>query len=299
MRPWFVGFLLACVPALAAAQSLEPRLYVPLPTGRNSLVPSYTYSTGNVVVDGTLPVTGVTSTTNAVTLAYIRTFGVFGRSAQVQAVTQWVSGSAEGEVAEQDSTRELRGLADPQLRLAINLTGGPARRRSELAGVRFGTIVGASLTAALPLGHYDNDRFLNVGTNRWALKPELGIIQPLWPGWAAEGYAGVWLFGRNTDFLDSATVAQEPLWAFQGHLIRIFGRKGWLALDATWVYGGSTSVDGTIQNTFQSTIRLGATGGWSVGSGGTLRASFSNGVYTHLGGDYFVVSVGYGYAWGG
>jgi hypothetical protein len=210
-------FLLAVTPALAGAQSLEPRLYLPLPTGRNTVVPSYSYSSGDVVVDGTLPLTDVRSTTHGLTLAYARTFGLLGRSAQVQAVTQMVSGTARGVINGQDSIRDLRGLADPQVRLAVNLAGGPARRRAELAGVSFGTIVGASLNVVLPLGDYDHDRYVNVGANRWTLKPELGIVQPLGPGWALEGYAGVWLFGHNTAFLDTATVTQEPLWTFQGH----------------------------------------------------------------------------------
>jgi hypothetical protein len=293
-----VAWLLAYTPSLAAAPNLEPRLYLPQPTGRNIVVPSYTYSSGDVVVDGTLPITDVLSTTHTATAAYVRTFGLFGRSAQVQAVAPLVSGTVRGTVAGQDLSRDLRGLADPQLRFAVNLGGGPARRRAELQGVRFGTIVGASLSVVLPLGSYDHHYNVNVSANRWALKPELGVVQPLGPGWALEGYAGVWLFGHNTDFLDTATVTQDPLWAAQGHLIRVFGLRGWLALDGTVVYGGSTSVNGGVQITFQMNVRFGATGGWVVGPGHSLRASFSNGVYTRLGGDYLVLSVGYSYAWG-
>lgn len=109
-------------------------------------------------MDGTLPITNVQGTTHTATLAYVRTFGLLGRSAQVEAVTPFVSGTARALAAGQDSSRELRGLGDPQLRLVANLAGGPARRRAELAGVRFGTIVGASLTVVLPLGDYDRDR---------------------------------------------------------------------------------------------------------------------------------------------
>jgi len=292
-------FLLVCTPALAGAQSLEPRLYLPLPTGRNTLVPSYSYMDGDLVVDGSLPIGDAHATLHTATLAYVRTFGLFGRSAQVQAVTQFTSGTARGTVAGVDTTRELRGLADPHLRFAVNLAGGPARRRAELAGVRFGTIVGASASLVLPLGHYDQDYSVNLGANRWAIKPELGVVQPLAPGWALEGYAGVWLYGSNTEFRDTATVTQEPLWGLQTHLIRTFGLRGWIALDATIVYGGATSVNGTVQNTFQRNVRLGATAGWVLARDHALRASFSTGVYTRLGGDFLVLSGGYSYTWGG
>ena len=291
--------LLAFAPALAGAQSLEPRLYLPQPTGRNIVVPSYTYSDGDLVVDGSLPVGGARAALHTATLAYVRTFGLWGRSAQVQAVTQFTSGTARGEVAGVDTTRELHGLGDPQLRFAVNLAGGPARRRAELAGVRFGTILGASASLVLPLGHYDQDYSVNLSANRWAIKPEVGVVQPLAPGWALEGYAGVWLYGSNTEFRDSASVTQEPLWGLQAHLIRVFGLRGWLALDATVVYGGATSVNDTVQNTFQRNVRLGATGGWVLGGGHALRAAFSTGVYTRLGGDFIVLSGGYSYSWGG
>jgi hypothetical protein len=292
------ALLLVCVPALAGAQSLEPRLYLPQPTGRHIVVPSYAYSNGDVVLDGTLPITDAHATMHTANLAYVRTFGLFGRSAQVQAVMPVVSGTAEGSVAGQDSVRELRGLGDPQLRFAVNLAGGPARRRAELAGVRFGTIVGASVSLVLPLGAYDHDRSINISSNRWQIKPELGIVQPLGSGWALEGYAGVWLSANNTDFLDTATLSQEPLWSVQGHLVRVFGLRGWLALDGTLVYGGATWVNDTVENTYQRNVRLGATGGWVLAPGHALRASFSNGVYTRLGGDFVVVSVGYSYTWG-
>lgn len=293
-----VGILLiAFAPALARAQSLEPRLYLPFPTGTNLIAVSYLHSSGSVVIDGMPTVTDVHATMNSVGAAFVRAFGLAGRSAQIQAVAPLVSGNARGLVAGQDTSRDLRGLGDPQLRVAVNLVGGPARRRAQLAGVRFGTIVGASLTFSLPLGRYDSDRLLNVGANRWSVKPEIGVVQPLGGPWIVEAYVGVWLFGRNTAYLDTSTVTQKPLGTVQGHLIRILGRRGWLALDATIVRGGTTAVDGEAKTNFQSNSRLGATGAWFLGQGHALRAAASFGAFTRFGGDFTVFSVGYSYAW--
>ena len=291
--------LLALVPAVAGAQSLEPRLYVPLPVGMNVVVASYAYSSGEVVVDAALPISDFTTTMHSGVAAFARTFGLVGRSAQVQVVLPFVSGMARAVIAGQDTSRELQGPADPQLRVAVNLLGGPARRRRELAGVRFGTIVGVSLTVTAPLGTYNTARRLNVGANRWSLKPELGVVQPIGRRWALEGYGGVWLFSDNSAYADTSTLTQEPLWAFQGHLIRILGRRGWVALDGTWVSGGATSVDGVVQNTFQRNTRLGTTAAWSVSGGHVIKGSFARGVYTRYGGDFSVFSVGYQYNWGG
>jgi len=292
------AIVLALAPTLRA-QSLEPRLYLPLPTGLNVAVGSYMYSHGNLVFDAALPITDARATMHTGVVAFVRTLGLFGRSAQLHLVAPFVSGTARATVAGQDTSRELRGPADPMVRLAVNLLGGPARRRSELAGVRFRTIVGASVSVTPPLGDYDTDRRINVGTNRWALKPELGLVQPLGKGWAFEVYGGVWLVGANTAYVDTSTVTQDPVWTAQGHLIRLLGRRGWVALDATLVRGGTTSVDGVVQNTFQRTTRLGATAAWSLGRGHALKASFATGVYTRLGGDFDVYSLGYQYGWGG
>jgi hypothetical protein len=298
MTARYVSLLLVLLPSLASAQSLEPRLYLPLPTGLNVVVASYTHTTGDIVVDGSLPITDLRATANAVTPAYVRTFGLLGRSAQVQAVIPIVSSTARAQILGQDTSRSMNGLADPTLRLAVNLKGGPARSRAQLAGVRFGTIVGASLSVMPPLGQYDPDRYLNLGANRWSFKPELGIVQPLSRKWALEGYLGLWLFGKNTEFPGPATLTQDPVLTLQGHLIHIFNRRGYLALDGTVVRGGTSEVDGVELNNFQENARFGATTAWSVGRGHTIKAVFSTGVLTRAGGDFDLFSVGYQYSWG-
>jgi hypothetical protein len=292
-------FVIALVPSLASAQSLEPRLYLPIPTGRNVANISYGHTSGTIVIEGMSPVKDSHAKLDAVTIAYVRTFGLFGRSAQVQVIPTFATGNASAVVAGRDTTRNLDGLTDPMLRLAINLKGGPARRRSEMAGVRFGTIIGASVSVSMPFGHYDNDRYLNLGANRWSFKPELGIIQPIRNVWALEGYAGVWIYGDNTEYLKTSTASQDPLWTFQAHAIRIIGRKGWAALDGTLVRGGATSIDGVVQNTFQKSVRLGATAAWFINKSSALKAAFATGVTTRYGGDFDIFTVGYQYAWGG
>jgi len=291
-------FLVTFAPSLVAAQSLEPRLYLPLPTGLNVVSLSYGSTSGTIVFDAMMPVTDSHASLHTGTVAYVRTFGLFGRSSQFQAVAPFASGEASAVVAGRDTTRNLDGPADPMLRLAVNLAGGPARRRQELAGVKFGIIVGASLSLSMPFGHYDNDRRVNVGANRWSIKPELGVVQPLGT-LALEGYAGVWLFGDNTDYLNGSTVSQEPLWTLQGHFIRVVGRRGWLALDGTLVRGGATSLDGVVQNTLEENVRLGATAAWFINNRHAFKAAFATGVTTRYGGDFDIFTIGYQYAWGG
>jgi Putative MetA-pathway of phenol degradation len=286
-------------PSLVMAQSLEPRLYLPLPTGLNVLNAAYGHTSGDLVFDAALPITNSHASLDAATFAYVRTFGLFGRSAQFQAIAPFATGEASGTVAGRDTTRNLDGPTDPMLRVSVNLMGGPARRRAELKGVKFGTIIGASLSVTMPFGQYDDNRRINLGANRWSVKPEVGVIQPVRGVWALEGYFGVWLYGDNTDYLKTSTVSQDPLWTWQAHAIRIFGRHGWLALDGTWVRGGTTAVDGVDQNTFEENARLGTTAAWFINSHHGLKAAFATGVTTRYGGDFNVFTIGYQYMWGG
>lgn len=281
------------------AQNLEPRLYFPAPVGVNVMVATLSRASGSVIVDAALPVTDFRSTTNNAVLSYVRSFALAGRTAQFQAIAPFAVVKARAVVAGQDTSRNITGPADPLLRLAVNLRGAPARHRREFAGARFGTLLGASLSLGLPLGQYDADRVLNIGANRWSVRPEVAVVQPLARTWAVEAYAGVTLFTHNTEYLRTSTVRQAPLFAVQGHLVRVLGRRGWLALDATMYSGGETTVDGVVQSNFQTNLRLGATGVYTFSGGHGVRAAFSSGFYTRFGGDFDVVSVGYSYAWGG
>ena len=64
------------------------------------------------------------------------------------------------------------------MRFAVNLYGAPAMDLEEFASYRRKTNVGASLVIVAPLGQYDPARFVNIGTNRWAAKPEVGLSRP-------------------------------------------------------------------------------------------------------------------------
>ncbi len=71
-------------------------------------------------------------------------------------------------------------------------------------------IVGASLLVQAPTGEYDPDEVINIGTNRWAVKPAIGVIWPIRPTWLLEFEIGAWFFGDNDEFLGE-TREQDPI----------------------------------------------------------------------------------------
>ena len=87
----------------------------------------------------------------------------------------------------------------------------------------------------IPTGQYYRDKLVNLGTNRWAFRPEVGISVPK-GGWDLDVYAGVWLFSANDDFFPGGRRRkQAALTALQGHAAYTFKPRLWVAVDGTLV----------------------------------------------------------------
>ncbi len=215
----------------AYAQELEPRAYSAAPIGSNFLAATYTLLQGDVLTDPSLPITDVRARINIYGAAYVRVFGLAGRTASIGLLLPFASGDVSGNVLDASNSVHRTGMGDARVRLAVNLLGGPALTPAEFVKRTPATMVGASLTVVAPTGQYDPARLVNIGTNRWALKPEIGLSQPF-GNWFAEASAGVWLFGDNEAYLGGKQRQQSPLGVFQLHGGYQFRPGLWIAADA-------------------------------------------------------------------
>ncbi|WP_439107144.1 transporter [Congregibacter sp.] len=274
------------------AQELVPRAFWPTPVGTNVVSLSYQHSRGDIIVDQSLPVTGVDSSIDYLQFSYQRTLDVAGRTANVSLVQLVSDGKTQGMVDDEPITRRTVGMGDTTVRFAFNLAGAPAMDLEAFAAMRANPkpIVGISLSVTAPTGDYDRDRVINLGGNRWAIKPGLGVIYPLNSDWLLEGELSTTFFQDNDDFLGS-TREQEPITNAQLHLIRRFSRGFWAALDANFYVGGRTRIEGSRNQDLQRNSRLGATLVFPLAQGHTLRLSTSTGTVTRSGGDYDLFSL--------
>jgi hypothetical protein len=282
----------------ASAQELEPRLYQNAPVGLNGLVLGYGYSTGNFLVDSSLPIEGATAQIHSLTVGYLRSIDFLGKSAKVDVGIPISWGSFEGIVAGELRTRKPTGLADPRVRLAVNVLGAPALSRREFATYRQKTIVALSLQVALPLGEYDPERLINLGANRWSFRPEAGVSHAF-GRWYVETAAGAWLFTENDDYFGGSSLTQTPLYFVKGDFIYNFRPGIWLALNYGFANGGETRIDDSPAATLQRNSRLGATFSFPVAGANSLKLVWTSGLTTRIGADFDSVNVVYQYTWAG
>ena len=280
------------------AQELTPRAYWPTPNGTNVLVVTYQKTTGDIVTDPSLPLTGVDSDIDYLQLSYQRTFSLAGRTAAMQLSVPYSQGETEGLLEGEFRRRDTSGPGDIRLRLSYNMKGAPSMDAAGFQALRDApqTIVGASVLIQAPTGDYDASKVINIGTNRWSVKPAIGVIWPLRPTWLLEFEIGAWFFGDNDDFLGEKR-KQDPVLSTEFHLVKRIRRGFWASLDANFYVGGRTSVGDGEQANLQRNSRVGATVVFPFRPGHAIRSSVSTGVVTETGGDFKMFTLSYLYIW--
>jgi len=284
------------VAASANAQEMEPRAYVPAPIGVNFAQLAFVHTSGGIAVDPSLPLDNVEARLNAATLGYLRTFSMFGHAASVGGGLPYVWGNVEGDVFEARRSVPRSGIGDVRARLAVNLFGGPALDRKQFASRKPAPALGASLSVVAPTGEYDPSHLINIGSNRWAVKPEIGYYQPL-GAWSFELAGGVWFFQDNDDFFGGKHREQEPMQSAQAHLSYTFRRNLWAAADLTYYWGGQTTVNGQQHADLQRSTRAGLTLSVPIASNYSIKMVWSNGVTTRIGADFTTYGITLQRAW--
>jgi hypothetical protein len=182
------------------------------------------------------------------------------------------------------------------LLFALYVVGGPARPPGVLAGGRPGASLGVSLSVVAPTGQYVPAQLINVGSNRWAFKPEVGLSYPFGK-WFAEASAGAWLFKDNNNFRGGQRRSQKPLSVLQLHAGYNFRPGLWLAADLGRYAGGATELNGIPNRDRQENKRYGLTLSVPLAAGWSTKLSWSKGWATRAGGDFKTVSATLQYRW--
>jgi hypothetical protein len=279
---------------LASGQDLEPRAYSPAPVGTNFVGITYGRSSGDFLPDLSLPIQNASLRFNNTNFGYYHAFGLFGRQTSVAFVMPYVWGSGEALVSGVHTQIYRSGLADPVLRLSWNLHGSPALSPQDFKQRTHKMIVGTSVVITAPLGQYDPKHLVNIGANRWSLKPQVGFSKELGK-WTFDLYLGASFFTENSRFLGGHARTQAPLGSSQVHVSHTFRPGMWVAGDGTYYTGGRTTLDGVTNADLQQNVRLGLTFALPIEHSQSLKFQFQRGAIVRVGGNLTTVALTYQY----
>jgi hypothetical protein len=293
-----IGIILStCGASSAFAQSIEPRAYSPAPVGTNFVIVAYSESRGAIPIDPALPLSDIDLKVRAALLAYARSLNLFGKSAKFDLIVPVarLKGSATyfGDLVE----RDVSGISDPLARVTILFHGAPAMSPVEFRQYKQDLLLGASVQVSIPTGQYDGERLLNIGSNRWAIRPELGASKT-WGRWTVESAVGAIFFTANDDFFGERKREQKPIYTVQGHVIYNLAPGTWVALDLNWFGGGRTTIDGVDDDNLQKNWRAGAVVAVPLNRQFSLKANASTGVSTRTGNSFDLFGIALQYRWG-
>jgi hypothetical protein len=297
------GRLFCCLMLMAGlssvhAQEIEPRAYSNAPIGVNFLIAGYVYTQGGLSFDPALPVKDPELETSSAVLGYARVIDLGGMSGKIDAIVPytWLTGTAM--LSGTPIERVVDGFSDPKFRLTVNLVGAPSLSLQEFANYQQDLIIGASLQVSAPLGQYDNSRVVNVGSNRWSFKPELGISKAV-GRWTMEFAAAATLYTDNHDFYGGSTRSQDPIYSLQGHAIYSFRSGIWGSLDANYFVGGRTTIYDALNRDLQQNWRVGGTLAFPVDRLNSVKLYASSGVSARTGNNFDLLGVAWQHRWGG
>jgi len=95
-----------------------------------------------------------------------------------------------------------------------------------------------------PWGEYFPDRLINLGSNRYVIRPSLGLLHRRGP-WEFEVTTSLSFYQDNDAYYPGASVLErDPLWFLQVHVTRELPRGQWLTLSGGYSYDGELFLNG-------------------------------------------------------
>jgi len=291
------AFSLLLVAAVAAADDVEPRRWTPLPIGTTVLGVGVVRGRGDVAFDPVLKVEDATVKVTTTVVSLLRAFDLAGRTARLELRLAQQHARWEGLLDGEPRTVDRRGLADPSVRLVVDLLGAPALGAEAFSAYRaahpVNTVVGAAISLSLPLGEYLDDKLLNLGQHRYAIQPQLGVVHTRGP-WSYELTGSVAFFTDNHDFLVNQTRAQDPVLLLQAHTVYTTPRGRWVSLGAAYDWGGRSTIEGVVKDDYREDLIYGISAGLALNRQLSVQIAYvANRAQSRVGSDTNNLALGF------
>ncbi|NTS77833.1 transporter [Catenovulum sp. SM1970] len=293
----FVRFLpFFLLSQLVQAEELDPRSYINIPIDQNFLGVIYGYTDGDVFTEAESPYQDIQLEINALGLAYARTFSMFGKSAKFDANLARICVDGQAYLDQDKVTRSYCGYTDARFRLNYNFYGAPALSLTDYVKHKKQIVAGASIQVSAPTGNYDTDYIFNTGSNRWFIKPEIGVSIP-YKKWEFDFAIGVKYFTDNDELQKVNRFEQDPIYNIQAHLIYDISPGQWIAFNSNYFDGGDTYVNGEKGAIKAGNYRAGITYSLSLSSQMSIKFLANTGVTTKYGNDSDAYALALAYRW--
>jgi len=267
-------------------QEIEARAYSNAPIGINFL-------SGGIVQAKS---SNYTLTSEMLSLTHILDVG--GQSGKLTLVLPYAQLTGQSSAGGKTVNASSEGLSDPLIKASVNLYGAPALSLEQFKDYQQDLIIGASMTASIPWGKYNDTQLVNVGANRWFIQPGVGASQALGP-WRFELAGAATIYTSNTSFMGGNSLSQNPVYSTQTHAIYYFPSTAWISVDATYYIGGQSYLNGVAINGSQENWRFGSTASYPINKHNSIRLSASTGVYSRTNNSYDLFGISWQYRFGG
>ena len=192
-----------------------------------------------------------------INIMYLRTQKI--RNFNVALLAMLRGGNTRLKTFEPLFTASSSGLADPFFGASVNLFGSPPMVAKEFGQFNPGLKIDFLAGAMAPLGEWDKDNAVNLGSNRWTFRfgaPAVYTFAGAGGRTASlEFVPNLFFYTENKD----RNLKQDPLFMAEAHITQDFSPRTWGSLGAVYFKGGETRVNGEIQNGSQRSFGLTAT----------------------------------------
>lgn len=242
IKPLYLSSLAYIIGSTLYAQDLEPRRWTPLPAGTTVIGITYGHNSGDIGFDPVLDVEDAKVKRDFVIMGYTHFFMFAEKLMRFDALLPLHKAKWDGLLSGKPASSERTGMADPHFRLSVNLLGAPNSVSNDSKEV-INTVVGAAVGVGVPWGEYFEDKLLNLGSNRYTIRPQIGVVHTRGL-WSYELTGSIFFFTDNDNLLKRNKLEQNPFYAVQAHVIRVFEPGWWGSLSAGYGQGGALKVNG-------------------------------------------------------
>jgi hypothetical protein len=273
-------FLLLVATAMPAhAQDDGARLYMMAPDKTTIASLRFHRLHSNLAVDPGSVAEDAKLDTNLLVFQFVQALNFSGRQGWIFLVVPASRIEASAATPSGAASDNISGLGDVQLGFVYGIHGTPALNAGDYAAHRPGPAANLLAKIFFPTGRYSPDRSINIGANRWAVRLGAPIIYAIGSRMGdphlvtIEAMPTVTFFGANDAPYGAGRTQQKPLFLFEGHVTRGFGKNFWAGIDLLWREGGAVKADGVDLDNRQRALSLAATGTLALGRGWSLRLS--------------------------